>query len=136
MAGAVVDVLGASTPPMADAALCAGGVEARLEKGSRSRSLPIVLAGVVGGVGAVRETVSVNVNLEGQPEGVVAGQALGQGVQSASIGIQTAIDSALSGLGLNQMELGAVGGMQVFWLAAAGIIALATISVVRLSQEV
>ena len=57
-------------------------------------------------------------------------------MQSASIGIQTAIDSALSGLGLNQMELGSVGGMQVFWLAAAGIIALATISVVRLSQEV
>jgi hypothetical protein len=131
-----VERLFSRTPPMADAALFTAGVEARLQKGSRFRSLAIVLAGVVGGVVAVRETVSVNVNLEGQPEGVVAGQALGQGVQSASIGIQTAIDSALSGLGLNQLELGSVGGMQVFWLAAASIIALATISVVRLSQEV
>ncbi|PZN99296.1 MAG: hypothetical protein DCF29_19070 [Alphaproteobacteria bacterium] len=131
-----VERLFSRTPPMADADLFTAGVEARLQKGSRFRSLAIVLAGVVGGVVAVRETVNVNVNLGEASEGIVAGQALGQGMQSASIGIQTAVDSALSGLGLDQLELGSVGGMQIFWLAAAGVIALATISVVRLSQEV
>ncbi|MGV9010539.1 hypothetical protein [Brevundimonas sp.] len=131
-----VERLFSRTPPMADAAVFTAGVEARLHKGSRFRGLAIVLAGVVGGVVAVRETVNVNVNLGDASEGVVAGEALGQGMQSASIGIQTAFDSALSGLGLNQLELSSVGGMQIFWLAAAGVIALATISIVRLSQEV
>ena len=131
-----VERLFSRTAPMADAPLFAAGVEARLNKGSRLRAFALGVAGLVGGVIAVRETININLNIGEQTNGVVAGQALGQGLQSASVSVGTAFDSALSGLGLDQMDMGSVGGMQVFWLAAAGVIALATISVVRLSQEV
>ncbi|MFP5295713.1 MAG: hypothetical protein ACLGG3_00125, partial [Alphaproteobacteria bacterium] len=64
------------------------------------------------------------------------GQALGQGVRSASFTAQSAIQSGLDQFGLGNLELGSMGGMQLFWLAAGALIALAAAGVVRLSQEV
>ena len=119
-----VERLFARTPPMPDAPLFTARVEQRLQKGSRVRFLALSLAGLVGGAVAVRETMQVDLDL-GARDGVVAGDALGQGIQSA-----------LEQLGLANLELGSMGGMQLFWIAAGALIALAAAGVMKLSQEV
>ena len=123
----------ARTPPMADAALFTAQVEQRLQKGSSLRFLALSLAGLVGGAVAVRETLSVNI---GNSDGVVAGDALGQGLRSVSASGQSAIQSGLNNLGLANLELGSMSGMQMFWIAAGALIAIAAAGVVKLSQEV
>ena len=130
-----VERLFARTPTMPDAPLFTARVEQRLQKGSRFRFLALSLAGLAGGVVAVRETMSVDIQL-GSRQGVVAGDALGQGLQSASVNVQDSIQSALEQLGLANLELGSMGGMQLFWIAAGALIALAAAGVMKLSQEV
>lgn len=129
-----VERLFARAPQMPDAALFTAGVDARLQKGSRVRFLALSLAGIVGGVVAVRETMTVDLDL-GSKQGVVAGNALGQGIRSASVNAQTAAQAGLDQLGLANLELGSMSGMQLFWIAAGALIALAAAGVVRLSQE-
>ena len=130
-----VERLFARTPAMPDAPLFTARVEQRLQRGSRVRFLALSLAGLVGGAVAVRETMSVDIQL-GSREGVVAGDALGQGIQSASVNVQESIQSALEQLGLANLELGSMGGMQLFWIAAGALIAVAAAGVMKLSQEV
>jgi len=130
-----VERLFARTPAMPDAPLFTARVEQRLQKGSRLRFLALSLAGLVGGVVAVRETMQVDIQL-GAGEGVVAGDALGQGIQSVSLNVQDTIQSALDQVGLANLELGSMGGMQLFWIAAGALIAVAAAGVMKLSQEV
>ncbi len=130
-----VERLFARTPAMPDASLFTARVEQRLQKGSRVRVLALTLAGLVGGAVAVRETMSVDIDL-GSRDGVVAGDALGQGIQSASATFQNSIQSGLEQVGLANLELGSMGGMQLFWIAAAALIAVAAAGVMKLSQEV
>jgi hypothetical protein len=125
----------ARTPAMPDASLFTARVEQRLQQGSRVRFLALSLAGLIGGAVAVRETMQVDIDL-GAREGVVAGDALGQGIQSASLNVQGVIQSALEQVGLANLELGSLGGMQLFWIAAAALIAVAAAGVMKLSQEV
>ena len=120
-------------PQMPDAALFTAQVEQRLQKGSHVRLLTLGVAGLVGGVVAVRETMSVNL---GSGEGVVAGNALGQGIQSASLNTQSAVQAGLDQLGLANLELGSMGGMQMFWIAAGALIAVAAAGVMKLSQDI
>ena len=61
---------------------------------------------------------------------------IGQGFEAASVNVQTAVGSGLSQLGLADVSLGSMGGMQMFWIAAGALIALAAAAVVRLSQDV
>ena len=130
-----VERLFSRTPAMADASLFTARVEQRLQRGSRVRFLALSLAGLVGGAVAVRETMQVDIDL-GSRDGVVAGDALGQGIQSASLNVQSTIQGALEQLGLANLELGSMGGMQLFWIAAGALIALAAAGVMKLSQEV
>lgn len=130
-----VERLFARTPPMPDAALFTARIEQRLQKGSRIRVLALSLAGLTGGAVAVRETLRVDIDL-GAHEGVVAGDALGQGIQSASLNVQGAVQAGLEQAGLANLELGSMGGMQLFWIAAAALIAVAAAGVMKLSQEV
>lgn len=130
-----VERLFARTPAMPDAALFTAKVEQRLQKGSRVRFLALSLAGLVGGAVAVRETMQVDIQL-GARDGVVAGDALGQGIQSASLNVQQTIQAGLEQIGLANLELGSMGGMQLFWIAAGALIALAAAGVMKLSQEV
>lgn len=130
-----VERLFARTPVMSDAPLFTARVEQRLQKGSRIRFLALSLAGLIGGAVAVRETMTVDIDL-GAGDGVVAGDALGQGIQSASLNVQGAIQSGLEQVGLANLELGSMGGMQLFWIAAGALIALAAAGVMKLSQEV
>lgn len=130
-----VERLFARTPAMPDAPLFTAKVEQRLQKGSRVRFLALSLAGLIGGAVAVRETMQVDIDL-GAQDGVVAGDALGQGIQSASLGVQSTVQSGLEQIGLANLELGSMGGMQLFWIAAGALIALAAAGVMKLSQEV
>ena len=128
-----VERLFARTPPMPDAPLFTARVEQRLQKGSRVRFLALSLAGLIGGAVAVRETMAIDL---GPNEGVIAGDALGQGIQSASLNVQGTIQAGLEQVGLANLELGSMGGMQLFWIAAGALIALAAAGVMKLSQEV
>jgi hypothetical protein len=130
-----VERLFARTPVMPDAALFTAQVEQRLQKGSRVRFLALSLAGLIGGAVAVREAVTIDLNLA-PGEGVVAGKALGQGLQSASVNVQGTVQSGLDQLGLANLELGSLGAMQLFWIAAAALIAVAAAGVMKLSQDV
>ncbi len=130
-----VERLFSRTPAMSDAPLFTARVEQRLQKGSRIRFLALSLAGLIGGAVAVRETMQVDIEL-GSRDGVVAGDALGQGIQSASLNVQGMVQSGLDQVGLANMELGSMGGMQLFWIAAGALIAVAAAGVMKLSQEV
>ena len=130
-----VERLFARAPAMPDATLFTAQVEQRLQKGSRVRFLALSLAGLAGGAVAVCETMSIDIDL-GAREGVVAGDALGQGIQSASLNVQGAVQSGLEQVGLANLELGSMGGMQLFWIAAGALIVLAAAGVMKLSQEV
>lgn len=128
-----IERLFARTPAMPDAPLFTARVEQRLQKGSRMRFVALTLAGLIGGAVAVRETLTVNI---GPQNGVVAGDALGQGARLVSLNAQTAVQSGLDSAGLANLELGSMSGMQMFWVAAGALIAIAAAGVVRLSQEV
>lgn len=128
-----IERLFARTPAMPDSALFTAQVEQRLQKGSAMRGIALGLAGVVGGAVAVRETLSIDINSE---EGVIAGDALGQGVRSVSLNAQSSIQAGLDQFGLAGLELGSMSGMQLFWIAAGALIAAAAAGLVRLSQEV
>jgi hypothetical protein len=128
-----IERLFARAPQMPDAALFTAQVEQRLQKGSNVRLLTLGLAGLVGGVVAIRETMSVNL---GSGDGVVAGNALGQGIRSASLNAQGAVQTGLDQLGLAHMDLGSMGGMQLFWIAAGALIAVAAAGVMKLSQDI
>lgn len=128
-----IERLFARAPQMPDAALFTARVEQQLQKGSRVRFLALTLAGLIGGAVAVRETMSVNL---APGDGVVAGAALSQGIQGASVNAQGVVQSGLDQLGLGSLELGSMGGMQLFWIAAGALIAVAAAGVMKLSQDV
>lgn len=123
------------TPVMADAALFARGVEARLQNGSRVRTVALTLAGLVGGVVAVRETMSVSLNLSAN-EGPVAGRALEQGMQSASGGVQSLFQAGIDQMGLGNFNLAGMGGIELFWVTTALLVAVAAAGVMKLSEEI
>ena len=127
-----IERLFARSPQMPDSALFTAQLEQRLQKGSRVRYLTLGLAGLIGGVVAIRETMSVNL---GAGAGVIAGNALGQGIRSASLNTQGAVQTGLDQLGLANLELGSMGGMQLFWIAAGALIAVAAAGVMKLSQD-
>ncbi|MES2862116.1 MAG: hypothetical protein V4701_11625 [Pseudomonadota bacterium] len=131
----MIERMFARTPHMADATFFAAGVETKLQSSNRVRTLALSLAGLVGGVIAVREAINVNLHLS-DADAPVAGRAIGQGLQAASLDVQSAVSSTLTQFGLADITLGSMGGMQLFWISAGAVIALAAAAVVKLSQEV
>ena len=121
-------------PVMPDAPLFAATVESRLESGNRVRALVLSLAGLVGGLVAVRETVNIDLS-GGGGEGLVAGRAIGQGVNAMTQAAQGAVQSGLDQVGVSGLEFGSMGAMQLFWIAAGALIAVAAAGVMKLSQE-
>jgi len=113
-----IERLFARTPTMPDAALFTAQVEQRMQKGSRLRVVVLGLAGLVGAVVAVREVVSVNVNL-GEGGGSAATGM--QGLEAVSFNAQTAIQSGLDQAGLGNLAFGSMSGMQMFWIAAGAL---------------
>jgi hypothetical protein len=131
----MIERLFSRSPQMADASLFAAEVETKLQSSNRVRTVALTVAGLIGGIIAVRETTNVDISLGGG-EGPVAGRAIGQGLQSASLNVQDMAQSGLAQLGLSDIALGSMGGMQLFWIAAGALIALAAAGVMKLSQEV
>ena len=129
-----IERLFARTPHMADNALFVADVEAKLASGSRIRTLALTLAGLIGGVVAVRESMNLNLSFAAGDAPVVA-RVVGNGLQTASANTQGAIQSTLDQFGLANLSLGSMGGMQLFWITAGALIALATAGVMKLSQE-
>lgn len=123
------------TPVMADAELFAADIDARLASGSRVRTMALALAGLIGGVVAVQETMSVNLSLS-RDSGPVAGEAVGQGIESLTTRAQGLAEAGLDQLGLSGVALGSLGAMQLFWITAGALIAIAAAGVMKLSQEV
>lgn len=128
-----IERLFARSPHMPDAALFTAEVEQRLQKGSRVRVLVLALAGVIGGAAAVRETLTLKLGSGGSP---VAGAGFGEGLRNASLSTRNTVEAGLDQLGLVNLDLGAMGGMQLFWLAAGVLIAAAAAGVMRLSQDI
>ncbi len=132
-----IERLFARTPAMPDTAAFTAGVESRLQRGGRFRIASLVAAGLVGGVVAVRETMNVNINVgSAETDGVVAGRAIGHGLQTASVSTQNLFQSGLDQAGLSGVDLSSMGGMQLFWIAAGLLIAVAAAGVMRLSQDI
>ncbi|NBB53359.1 hypothetical protein GVN24_34330 [Rhizobium sp. CRIBSB] len=129
-----IERLFSQSPSMADASLFEAGVEARLASSGRVRTLALSVAGLIGGLVAVRETMNINLNLAGG-EGPVAGRALGQALNAATVTVQGAVQSGLDQMGMSGLELGSMGSVQLFWITAGALIALAAAGLVTLSQE-
>jgi len=129
-----IERLFARSPAMPDSALFTARVEQRMQKGSRTRFMVLGTAGVVGGLVAVREVLSVNFNMGAADTAPTA--AMGRSLESVSFSAQSAIQSSLDQAGLGNLEFGSMNGMQMFWIAAGALIAVAAAGVLRLSQEV
>ena len=127
-----IERLFARTPPTPDAAIFTAEVENRLQKGWRLRFAVLSLAGLVGGVVAVREVVTVRFTQSADDSPA----ALGQGMEAVAFNAQAALQNGLDQLGVGGMDMGAVSGMQLFWVAAGALIAVAAAGMMRLSQEV
>lgn len=122
-------------PVMADAGLFAQKVETRLQSGVRVRTMALSLAGLVGGVVAVRETMSVNLNFSAS-DGPVASRALEQSVQSAGGSVQSLFQTGIDQMGLGNLTLAGMGGMELFWLTTALLVAAAAAGMMKLSEEI
>lgn len=122
-------------PVMPDAALFARGVEARLQSGTRVRTVALSLAGLVGGVVAVRETMSVNLNLS-TSEAPMASRALGQGIQAAGGDAQSLFQTGIDQLGLGHFTFAGMGSIELFWMTTAVLVAVAAAGVMKLSEEI
>lgn len=131
----MIERLFSRSPQMADASLFAAEVETKLHSSSRVRTLALTVAGLIGGVIAVKESMNLNLHLS-DDRAPVAGRVIGQGFQAVSLNVQDAVGSGLAQLGLADVSLGSMGGMQMFWIAAGALIALAAAGVVRLSQDI
>ena len=134
------------TPPMKDSADFARRVERRLASGSRVRAVVIGLAGLVGGVVAVRETLGANLNLSGEAQAgdavvTAASSAVPENIRlvDAGFGALTAqaqtVQNGLGRLGID-FDFGSTAGMQMFWAVAALLIAAAVMAGMKLANEV
>lgn len=134
------------TPAMPDSADFARGVEKRLASGSRLRTMVIGVAGLIGGVVAVRETIGANLNFSAGDEPTAASLSaaaapLSENVRlvDAGVGALTAqaraAQDGLSTLGVD-FDFAALGGMQMFWAMAALLIAAAVMAGMKLANEV
>ncbi|RYG07567.1 MAG: hypothetical protein EON96_21370 [Caulobacteraceae bacterium] len=126
-----VERLYSQAPSLPDADLFAAQVQTKLAANSRVRTIALSLAGVVGGVIAVRESLGMNFHFAQDAEA----HRVSQGVESASAAIQGTVQSGLDQWGLSSISLGSMGGVQLFWITAAAVVAVLAAGVVRLSQE-
>ncbi|MGO4410411.1 MULTISPECIES: hypothetical protein [unclassified Brevundimonas] len=131
----VIERLFARAPALADSAQFEAGVAAKLSRTSRFRTAALSVAGLVGGVIAVREVLSVDFNLAA-PSSPAAAQTAAHGLSMAGVDGGLAIQSLMDRLGLTGMDLGSMGGMQLFWATAGVLVALLAAGVVKLSQEI
>lgn len=131
-----IERLFAQTPRLADADAFAARIETRLDTGSKLRGWALGLAGLVGGVIAVRETITIDIDGTTAPADGVAMAATQGNLGDAALDAQAAILPLLQQVGMSASDFGAMGGTTLFWMTAAGLVALLAAGAVRLSQEI
>ena len=131
-----IERLFARAPAFADSAQFEAGVAAKLNKSSRFRTVALSVAGLVGGLIAVREVLNVDFNIGSSSASESAGGGATQGLNMAGVDAAQAVQSLLDRLGLAGLDLGSMGGMQMFWATAGVLVALLAAGVVKLSQEI
>ncbi|MNH49586.1 hypothetical protein D3C85_726950 [compost metagenome] len=132
-----IERLFARAPSFADSAQFEAGVAAKLSKTSRFRTVALSVAGLVGGLIAVREVLNVNFNFtESSASASTGAEPVAQGLSMAGVDAGLAVQSLLDRLGLSGLDMSAMGGMQMFWATAGVLVALLAAGVVKLSQEI
>lgn len=123
-----IERLFAQAPAMPDAEAFAAGIERRLARGMGLRTWALGVAGVVGGVIAVRETVASGLSLN-----VAATPARGGAQAPVTLDVGRFADW-LTG-GWMHTDLNAVTGMQAFWLLTVALIGAAAVTALRAVNE-
>ncbi|QTC89017.1 hypothetical protein [Brevundimonas pondensis] len=132
-----IERLFARAPGFADSAQFEAGVAAKLNKSSRFRTVALSVAGLAGGVIAVREVLGVNFDFASSSVSASAGsQPAAQGLSMAGVDAAQAVQSLLDRVGVSGLDMGSMGGMQLFWATAGVLVALLAAGVVKLSQEI
>jgi len=125
----MIERLFAQSPRLADEVLFLATLQARMEKRSRWRVLALTAAGLVGGVLAIREGLTVNFASGGET-------TLDQGLRAAAATAQGAAQSGLDGLGVGSVDLSSGTGVLAFWIVAGAMAAVLAAGAARLSQDV
>jgi len=95
------------------------------------------VAGLVGGVIAVREVLSIDFNFASSSVSASAGAPpVAQGLAMAGVDGGMAVQSLLDRVGVSGLDIGSMGGMQLFWATAGVLVALLAAGVVKLSQQI
>ena len=132
-----IERLFARAPNFADSAQFEADLAAKLNKSSRFRTVALSIAGLVGGLIAVREVLSVDFNFGSSSVSASTGaQPAAQGLSMAGVDAGLAVQSLLDRLGLTGLDMSTMGGMQMFWATAGVLVALLAAGVVKLSQEI
>lgn len=132
-----IERLFARAPSFSDSAQFEAALAAKLNTSSRFRTMALSVAGLVGGVIAVREVLNVDFNFASSAVSASAGsQPPPQGLSMAGVDAAQAAQSLLDRLGLTGLDMSAMGGMQMFWATAGVLVALLAAGVVKLSQEI
>ena len=132
-----IERLFARAPSFPDSAQFEAALAAKLNTSSRFRTMALSVAGLVGGVIAVREVLNVDFNFASSAVSASAGsQPAPQGLSMAGVDAAQAAQSLLDRLGLTGLDMSAMGGMQMFWATAGVLVALLAAGVVNLSQEI
>lgn len=131
-----IERLFARAPVLDGAEAFAATVQARIGRDGRVRRIALALAGGVGGVVAVRE--SVGGDLRFRADGAEAAGGFTAGIDAAQARVMAGLDGL--GLGLGHADsgvqaFGSLGGMQLFWIVAGLLAAAAAVGAVRLFQE-
>ena len=131
-----IERLFAKAPSFADSAQFEAALAAKLNKSSRFRTVALSAAGLVGGVIAVREVLSVDFNFAASSASAGAAPSAAQGLTMAGVDGGMAIQSLMERVGLTGLDLSSMGGMQMFWATAGVLVALLAAGVVKLSQQI
>ena len=131
----MIERLFARSPALPDVADFAARVEQRLDNGSRVRTLALSLAGLVGGVIAVREAVGANLVFQAEAASDNTARLVSGGLDSAALQAQTSLQSGLDQLGLG-VGLTSMAGMQMFWIVTAVLIATAALATLKVTDQI
>ena len=125
----------ARSPRMSDETLFAARIEARLASSTRLRTLALTVAGLTGGIVAVRQSLSSAVDM-GTAAVTTPARSFGQGLQNASHDARLSVQPVLDQVGLSDMVFGSMGGMSLFWIGTVALVTVAIAGAMKLSQEI